>query len=274
MSTVNTTNTTTTPFSIGVIEQIFFDLLTPVLIMLLIGLIYLVITRFLTALMNRGRISASTKATLSRLIGIISVFTIIVVFLQVIVSIELLVITIAILAFVSILIFFYELREFIAYINLQLLRHLHGRNYEIKLPYHEKPIYGRIVNIEPLSSTIEDIYGRRIYVANSLLVNSVMKEYIPSIQLRIRLSHAEGDPFTVVKDITDSIKAIDLGIFRLDEKKIIIEKIGGGEVVTRINAYPTSLPIRLTDLVKLADSLNKSLTKYNPIIEFIDTEYH
>ncbi|RLG90289.1 MAG: hypothetical protein DRO16_02485, partial [Thermoprotei archaeon] len=58
--------------------------------------------------------------------------------------------------------------------------------------------------------------------------------------------------------------------FRIDEKKLIIDKIGRGEVIARINAYPLAIPIRLTDLIKLAESLSKSLAKYNPVIEFME----
>ncbi len=266
-------NNTTSLMGYGSIENILFGLQTAIIITLLVVLARIVLVRFLGALMSRGRISAATKATLTRLIDIITIFTVIIAFLEFFVSVQLLIITIAVFILISFLLFYYELREFVAYINLQLLRHLHGRNYEIKLPHHESPIYGRIVAIEPLTSIIEDIYGRRIYVSNTMLVNSVMKEYIPSIQLRVKLSYSNDDPMNVIKNITSSFKMLELGIFRIDEKKLIIEKISGDEIVARINAYPTSLPIRLTDLVKLANSINKSLSKYNPVIEFVDTSY-
>ncbi len=268
-------NNTTTPLGNithhGPIETALFSMWTAILITLLVVVVRIILARFITALMNRGRISAGTKATLIRLIDIITVFVILVAFLELVVTFNILILTITLLILASLVLFFYELREFLAYINLQLLRHLHGRNYEIKLPHHDKPIYGRIMSIEPLNSIIEDIYGRRIYVSNSLLVNSIMIEYVPSIQLLIKLSHAEGDPMTVVRDVIELIKRLDLGIFRIDEKKIMIKRIGGGEVVLIVRAYPSSLPIRLTDLVKLADTINKSLSKYNPVIEFIGT---
>ncbi len=255
------------------VEQLLFSLQTAIIITLLVILLRIVLVRFLAALMSRGRISAATKATLSRLIDIVAVFTVITAFLEVFVSIQILVITIAVFILISFLLFYYELREFVAYINLQLLRHLHGRNYEIKLPHHDTPVYGRIVAIEPLTSIIEDIYGRRIYVSNSMLVNSIVKEYIPSVKLRVRLTSRQGDPSSVIRDVTESIKSMDLGVFRIDEKKIVIEKIGGRELVARMNVYPMSLPIRLTDLVKLAEKINRTLHEYEPIIEFIDTGY-
>ncbi len=263
-------NNTTTTVVYGPVESIIFKMWTAIAITLLVVVIRIILARFITALMNRGRISAGTKSTLIRLIDVISIFIILVAFLELVVTAYMLVVTVALLIIASIILFFYELREFLAYINLQLLRHIHGRTYEFKLPHHDKPVYGRIISIEPLNSTIEDIYGRRIYVSNTLLVNSIMTEYIPSIQLLIKLSHAEGDPMTVVNDVIDSIKRLELSVFRIDEKKIVIRRIGGGEVSIIIRAFPTSLPVRLSDLLRLVEKINKSLAKYNPVIQFLE----
>lgn len=252
------------------IENILFSLQSTIIISLLAILIRFIINRFLSVLFDRGAITIGTKSTIMRFVDVIVVLVILVAFLQALVAPPIVVYAVLVFATITITLFYYELREFVAYINLQLIRHIRGRNYEIYLPNHAKPIYGRIVSIELMNTIVEDMYGRRIYIANSLLVNAIIKEYVPVIQLRLRLSHAEGDPIKVIEDVTASIKSIDIGVFRLDEKKILIDKIGGGEVVARINAYPLSIPIRLTDLVKLADMLSKSLAKYNPVIEFME----
>jgi hypothetical protein len=250
------------------VENILFQLETPILITLLLIITRIILVRFLGALMSRGRISAPTKATLSRLIDLIVVFTTIVVFLEVVVSMEVLVLTVAVIIIIIFLLFYYELREFLAYINLQLQRHLHGRSYEFLLPNHPQPVYGRIISIEPLSSIIEDIYGRRIFVSNTLLVNGIIREYIPAVELRLTLHHRASSPEEVISDIASSIRELKLGIFRIDDKKIFVEKYGAQEAIVRIRAHPTSLPIRISDLAKIVESINKSLEKYDPIIEF------
>ncbi|ABN70196.1 hypothetical protein Smar_1100 [Staphylothermus marinus F1] len=260
--TINTTNLT--------IEGILFSLQSALIVTLLVVLVRFIINRFLTVLFDRGVITISTKSTVMRFVDLSAILVILVAFLQALVSPPIVIYAVLVFAFIAITLFYYELREFVAYINLQLIRHMRGRNYEIYLPNHHKPIYGRIVSVELTNTIIEDIYGRRIYVSNSSLTNAIIKEYVPVIQLRLKLSHAEGDPIKVIEDITASLREIDTGIFRLDDKKILIDRIGGGEVIARINAYPLSIPLRFSDLVKLADLLSKSLAKYNPIIEFIE----
>ncbi len=257
-------------FTANSVEAILFDMRYFFLAVLTIILIRILVSRFLNTLMNRGVITVGTKALIIRFIDVTLVFFILIALLQLLMPQSTVIIATASFLISMLILFYYEVREFIAYINLQLLRHIRGKSYEIMLPNHNKPIYGRILSVDPMTTVIEDIYGKKIYVANSLIVNSIMKEYVPSIQLRLRLSHAEGDPIKVVQDVIESLKGIELGIFRIDEKKFIIDRIGGGEVVARINAYPLSIPVRLADLVRLADSLTKSLAKYNPVIEFIE----
>ncbi|MCD6301201.1 MAG: hypothetical protein J7L82_03925 [Staphylothermus sp.] len=252
------------------IENLLYSLRSAIIIVLLVILIRFIIGRLLTVLFDRGIITLGTRSTIMRFVDVVAVLVVITAFLQSLVAPPVVLYTLAIFTLLSSVLFFYEIREFIAYINLQLIRHIRGRNYEILLPNHNKPIYGRIVSVELMNTIIEDVYGRRIYVANSLLVNAIIKEYVPVIQLRIKLSHAEGDPIRVIEDVADSLRKVDIGVFRLDEKKLIIDKIGRGEVIARINAYPLAIPIRLTDLIKLADSLSKSLAKYNPVIEFME----
>ncbi len=252
-------------------EQLLFKFQSVILVIIILVLMRILLVRFLTSLMNRGVVSASTKNTISRFIDVIVIFIILVTVLNVFVPPDIVVIAVSIFIVSSFILFFYEIREFVAYINLQLLRHIKGKSYEIRLPSHAAPVYGRIIDVEPMVSTLEDIYGKRIYIANSLLVNAIIKEYVPSVQLRIKLNTGEIDPLKVVDDLIKSIEEIDLGIFRIDSKKIMIEKIGVGEVVARIRAYPVSTPIRLSDLVRLANEINKSLIKYNPEIEFIES---
>ncbi|OYT37824.1 MAG: hypothetical protein B6U89_06765, partial [Desulfurococcales archaeon ex4484_58] len=166
--------------------------------------------------------------------------------------------------------FYYELREFLAYINLQLLRHLRGKTFEIYLPSHSKPIYGRIINIDLLNSTIEDIYGRRIYVSNSLLLNSILREHIPSIQLKITLNDIGDKVQDVLSNILSSFKEIDTGIFRIDDRKVSIERVSSNQISFKLVINPTSTPIRVSDLLSFTNTLNNLLSKYKPVIEVIE----
>ncbi len=247
--------------------QIMQPIIVTIIVILLLRFI---LNKILSSLTERGTLTITTKATIMRFVDIIVGFIIILVVLQALIQPYQVFVVVAILLFISFFLFYYELREFVAYINLQLLRHLRGRTFEIRLPNHEKPVYGRIVNIELLNSTIEDIYGKRIYVSNSLLVNAVLREHIPSIELRITLHKLGPELASALENILGSLREIDTGIFRIDTKKISIEKVSRNSITFRLIVFPTSTPIRISDLLNFIELLNNLLNKYEPSIEVIE----
>ena len=157
-----------------------------------------------------------------------------------------------------------------AYINLQLLRHLRGRTYEIHLPFHDKPLYGRITHIDLLGSTIEDVQGRRIYVSNYLLMNSILREHVPTLSLKIALKTNGREPLQVFNELVNRIKNVDTKIFRIDDKRISIVRMDSNDLELVVNAYPAVIPLRNIDILELTNTIHNSLKDYEPRIEILE----
>ncbi len=252
------------------IEYWLYTLQPALIIIVLVLLLRFILNRILLSLAERGTLTLTTKATIMRFIDVIVFFIIVVVTLQVVIAPYQVLIAVSILVILGLFLFFYELREFMAYINLQLLRHLRGKTFEILLPQHSKPIYGRIIKIDLLSSTIEDIYGRRIHVSNTLLMNAILREHIPSIMLRITLRNIGENVTNTLNSLIDNMKEVDIKLFRIDERKISIEKMSGDELVFKLIVYPTVTPVRVSDIVNLINRLTNIMRTYNPVIEVLE----
>jgi len=252
------------------IEDLLQALQPTIIVILLIVLLRFILSRVLSSLTERGSITVTTRATIMKAVDVVVFFTVIIALLQSVAAPYEVLIAIVLIIVIGLFIFYYELREFLAYINLQLLRHLRGRTFEIYFPYHSKPVYGRIVNIELLSATIEDIYGRKIYVSNSLLMNAVLKDHIPSITLKITLKNIGENPTALLNNVIGVIRDIESKIFRVDERRISIENMGLNSVVFKLTVYPFTTPIRISDLANFIGTLNSLLNKYEPVIEIIE----
>ncbi len=243
--------------------------LLPIIVSLIIILVIrILLGRLISTLYRRGIISVGTKITLTRIFDTGAIIAAIIVVLQAYTMALTTYLVVFLLAVFIITMFYYEIKGFTAYISLQLLKYIKGKFLEIRLPNQFKPIYGRIVSMEPFSSTIEDVSGDRIYVANSLLVNAVVKEAMPSIPIRIRVSISDENTLReVVNDIVNVFKRGLINVFRVNESRIMINRVTNSEVEIMVNAITMTIPIRLSDIVKLLDVLRMELRKYNPVIE-------
>lgn len=242
---------------------------------LFIALILIVIIRFIinyiiSSLVERGKVTYVTRSIFMRTIDLILLFIAISIILHTFFAPYQIFIALTVLIIVLAILFLYELREFIAYINLQLMRRISGRVYEIHLPNHNKPIYGKIVSINPLETVIEDLYGRRIHVSNSLLMNSILREHVYSITLKITLRDLGEKPVEELNRIIKVIRNIESKVFRIDERKVLINEISSDKCVLKIIANPIVTPIRTIDLIELIERLNSNLSNYKPIVELVE----
>jgi len=251
------------------VEETLSTLLPVLAAIAVILLIRYIIGRLLSSLVERGTLTLGTKIAILRFVNIAVLIAILIIILQVVTASHLVIFAIAVLVVVGGVIFFYELKEFAAYINIQLLRHLRGRVFEITLPYHEKPIYGRIVNIEPTGSTIEDMYGRKVYVSNTLLMNSILRDYQPCIPLRITVKKASNSVTEVIDKIVESLNKAGHGLFRVDESDIVIENMSESTLTLKVLAHPAAIPVRAGDLARIAETLIDALKPYSPSIEVV-----
>ncbi len=250
------------------IEKLLTEYSWFIIVILLIVVARILLTRIVTILFERGIFSIGTKAMLTRIIDTIMIIVVIIAILQVFQAPMVGYLVMVIFAAMILILFFYEIREFTAYVSLQLLRHIKGRSLEIHLPGHGQPVYGKIVSMDPMSSIIEDIYGNKYFVANSILVNAIVKEKHPSIHIRLTLTRKGG---LTLKELIENIVGIfgssDLPTFRLHESQIEIVKIEGDRVTLDMFVTPITIPVRVSDLVKLVEILSYRLRDYEPSIE-------
>ena len=252
------------------IEQyiyMFYPVILTVIVMLFVRI---VLVRLLSGLVNRGVLTLGTKLTLVRVIDMIVLLTVLLSAVQLFARSLVVYVLIVLFGSVIIVLFYYEIREFTAYISLQLLRYVRGRSLEIYLPGHQRSVTGKIVSIEPFSSIIEDIYGNRIYVANSLLVNSVIREYVPALKLIVTMNPRGRELDAIVSDLREAFRRGEVGAFRLIENQITILKASEDQVRLGLMVTPLSIPIRINDVVRLIDSIKKMYGEHGVVVEIIE----
>jgi len=238
--------------------------------MLAIAVVRFTLTRFIGTLVRRGLISLGTRVTLLRVIDLTLLSLFIIVSVHILTASLTPYAIIAILGLLVLTLFFYEVREFTAYITLQMFKHIRGRSVEVYLPGFTSPIKGRVIDLTPFTSVIEDMHGNKIYVANSLLINSIIREHNPSINIRLILSFNEGEDIVeLFNKIKSTLKEIELGPFRFSEDYISIRSLNKDSLVVDIRLTALALPIRNPDLLRILNQLSKALTPYNPVLEVI-----
>ncbi len=230
-------------------------------------IVRMILVRLLTGLVNRGVLTLGTKLTLVRVVDMIVLLTILLSVLQYFAESLVIYAIIVIFGSIIIVLFYYEIREFTAYISLQLLRYIRGRSLEIYLPGHIAPVSGKIVSIEPFSSIIEDMYGNKIYVANSLLLNSVIKEYVPTIKITLTMNLRGREVVSIIKDLSDAFRRGEIGAFRLIENQLAIRSVSEHRVKLTIYVSPLSTPVRVNDVVKLVNSIMDMFREHDVVIE-------
>jgi len=243
---------------------------------LFIAIVFIIFIRFIinyiiSSLVERGKITYVTKTVFMRIIDLVLLLTSISIVLHTFFAPYQLFIALFVIVIVLTILFYYELREFIAYVNLQLMRRVSGRLFEIHLPNQNKPVCGKIVTVNPLETVVEDLYGRRIHISNYLLVNSIFKDYVYSIVLKITLRGSDLNFLTSFEEIIKQIKEVKVNVFRIEERKISIEEISSDKCVFKIVATPIVTPIRTSDLMELIKQLTNKFMKYNPVIEIVES---
>ena len=110
----------------------------------------------------------------------------------------------------------------------------------------------------------------KIHVINSLLVNAIVKEHTPSILLRLKLRPGNNVKLSdLIRKINMVFNESKIPVFRIHENQIEISRIRGEEIVLNLNVTPISMPIRVSDMIRLINHLMESLREYNPEIEIV-----
>lgn len=245
-------------------------------IVLLIGValaIRFVFSWLISGISRRGVISAGTKALVTRVMDIAIVVMILIGVVGTLTASLVPYVVVFVIAVLSLLLFYNEVREFSAYINIQLMRLRRNPWVEIFLPGIDKPITCRIIDISPFNTTLEDVFGNKIYVPNTVLSNSVYRARQPHVVLRIGLSLIHGIASTGNFDcnrVVGVVGEIAGGmLFRIETEGTILRVIDPQRAEITVNLVPAKLPIRATDITRLITRLSQELKDYRPEIEIV-----
>ena len=251
-------------------------LLIPSLIIqltLFIGIIVIIrylIAWFVGTLASRGAISSSARAVIIKILDILVIISVATVTVHLITASLTPYIVTAIIGILVLVLFYHEIKEFTAFITVHLQHYARGSWVEIKIPNMNTSIKGKLVDIQPFNSIIEDIHGNRVYIANSLLVNSLIKEYRPNVLLKIQLSLNSGA--SNAGNLSDLIsnklrEIVSNSPFRLDEDYLHVLSLNREVLVFTVRLIPFSTPVRTSDLLKVMTYIRDTLSEYSPNIE-------
>ncbi len=225
---------------------------------------------FVNTLAGSGVISYSARTLIIKVLDILVISAIIVVSIHLITASLTPYIVATIIGVLTFVIFYYEIKEFTAFITVHLQKFTKGAWIEILIPRIECALKGRIVDVQLFNSVLEDIHGNRTYIANSLLVNSIIREYKPKVYVKIKLNGLNSDDELVGLDTKIMYKVKEASAelpFRLEESKTFVESIANGSVTFAMELIPLSIPVRASDITKLAKYLINHLREYNPEIK-------
>lgn len=273
-------NTTTTappnievagPLS-GILSQITPQTIISIALFIVIAiLIRYVLAWFITTLMRRGLISVGTKMIMSRIIDIIVIVTVSLILIHIVTASLAPYVIMTVLGLLVLIMFYYEIREFTAFITIQMQRYARGTWIEVYLPGHTTPVTGRLVDVQPFNSILEDVYGNKIYMANSVLVNSLIKEYNPSVilQLTVNTSTPTGEQLRLSAMFDTVRESVENSPFRFDETYTLIKSMSMGKVSILIRLVPLTTPVRASDLYKIMNQVTMNLKEFDPKIEVL-----
>ncbi len=261
-----------------------------VIIIILATIIRLLFSRFLGVLQNRGIITGAFKTLITRILDTIIIIFATIIIIQIITAEFIHYIIILVIGVLFFTLFYYEIKEFIAFITLQVERKTLKTWLEIYPPNSNNVIRGKIIEILPSSSIIEDIYGNKIRIANTALLYSLIKEYIPNIQLKITVSLKEvlknNEIFKFIKDVTDNMplnsydiyhvirqllsRSLTSSIFKIDERSITLKNIDKDFLTCIVKLIPSQTPLRKSDIDKVIKDIFQRFPEKSISIEILE----
>jgi len=259
----------------SIITQVLGEEVTRIIINISLFVIAVVLTRFLivwfvNTLASNRVISFSARTIIIKVLDILIIASIIVVSIHLITASLTPYVIAVIIGVLTFLLFYYEIKEFTAFITVHLQKFTKGSWIEIVIPKTGEVLKGRIVDVQLFNSVLEDLHGNKTYIANSLLVNSIIREYRPRIFLRLKLNGLGGNDalMNINMKVIDKIKGISSELpFRFEESKVFIESVSNSSTTLSVELTPLAIPIRATDVTKLTRYVMNALKELNPEIE-------
>ncbi len=232
-----------------ILEEILWKALPAILILLALLVLRLLVNRLVGAMHARRVLSLSAKYILSKAID----YTIILVYLSCLLYMYLpampIVYVIGLVLATFIIIFFYDVREFLAYFYIMASKYPRGRPIVISIPKYGYRVFGRINEVHMHGAEVEDLYGNKIYIPNTLLAGSVTIETPALVSLRVKTLFT--DRSRISEEISSLVDRISKEVpqkipFSLDKEGSCVEKIDvdKGEALLILRFKPLSLPIK------------------------------
>jgi hypothetical protein len=244
----------------SLVQEVLTRIEAPVVIITTLIIVRVLFKRFLDALTARGTISTAGKETVLRLLDasiiVISFLTIMGQFIEVHTAL----VALGILGLVMTMLLIDKLREFTAYLSLRMERKMLDKTYEIRLPGYSKPLYGRVTDILSSHCIVEDAFGEKYMVPNTLMHNAVLKPHTTTLvfDVHVRITDKEDAPRMI-----SLFKNLNSEVFRIDEKRTCVRYVGPPGLVARIIAHPISSTIRQADINHFMAEVLEKLKSYS-----------
>lgn len=158
------------------------------------------------------------------------------------------------------------LREFTAYLELSALTFLRDRHFDIYLG-SGKTISAKIIEVKPMSTTLEDISGNIYYIANTRLSEAIFVKSEPGVWIKVTLRKEIPASRDGLDDLLQAIADIEHPVLRLDGGKTYIERISGEGLTLTLFLRCSTASVRFTDIAGYLAALYQKLQKYDPVIE-------
>ncbi|WP_448578174.1 hypothetical protein [Thermosphaera sp.] len=250
----------------NLIQDLLSKIEVPVIIVLTLVIVRVLFKKLLDSLAMRGTISVIGKETVLRILDISIIVISFLVLVAQFIEVHMALIAIAGLALVLVFMLIDKIRGFIAYLSLQMDKKIMGKYYEIILPGFKEPIHGRVVRISSSHCEVEDALGEKYLIPNTLMYNAVLKSHTLTLVFDISLKlKGEGD----LRRVIDLFKDFKPEVFRIDDKRSIIQHVGPSKFTIRIVAHPTGPSIRHVEIVDFMSELIGRFKEYDPEVLFV-----
>lgn len=251
----------------NIVQEVLAKLEVPIIIIATLLIFRVLLKKFLDSLSSRGSISSIAKESVLRILDIsiivISFLTLIGQFIEV----HLAIIALGALSVLLVLMLVDRIRGFIAYLALQMDRKMLGRHYMILVNGLGKPIYGKVTNISTSHCVVEDIFGERYIIPNTLMYNAILKPHAVSLvfDVRVRLTGKED-----LSRLISLFRDLKSEVFRIDDKRSIIRYVGPRGFIVRIIVHPISSTIRQSDINDFIAEILEKFREYEIEVKFVE----
>ncbi len=250
----------------SLIQDLLSKLEVPIIIVLTLVIVRVLFKKLLDSLAMRGTISVTGKETVLRILDISIIVISFLVLVAQFIEVHTALIAIAGLALVLVFMLIDKIRGFIAYLSLQMDKKIMGKYFEIVLPGFKEPVYGRVAKISSSYCEIEDVFGEKYLIPNTVMYNAVLKPLTPTVVFDIRLKITGEED---LRKLIELFKSFKPEVFRIDDRRTIIRHVGPSRFTIRIVAHPTGPSIRHIEIIDFMSELIGRFKEYDPEVRFV-----